>query len=921
LKSRSLLTKSRETRELTGLLFAQVTKIAASTVDVDRKILQQLCANPEHSDFEIFSTQFLNNISGIVRKEDPYAHQAEGIPELANMATMFLNALGGSMLPLHDLVRLHSDLLSRFPRKTLDYLPPTCGMVETLARYAHGYLEHDSTSEDELAAEQSRQTLVLGYRFFIVVSHALATALEKHVNHLNADTAKALLNSLTTLYEILLQSNNGEMASLVEAKGAALPDISAQYVADAVTMEWRVDLLAKMIRSRQMQLRVAAATILCGDLVNLWKRHQEFGEDAHHLEYLRHVSRFLIGTELIDYIFGPTCHPEITQESFNIIGFLMVTKTFSIAHTDLFWQTVTSSQDPRVAQAVCRMMQRVVSFMTPDDHSYLCEKLCALPMDGFVPYVRDLCSSLISAMQQTRPGHSPGVQSVLPYRLCLRLLQQSSATNSDGSATHMEIYSFAAQKLRDLLTYASAAIRTELRLICLNDIAAKTATTSGSLTALYTLLRPTMPQALLELIEQYDFATVLVDEIASATSNAQRIAPSSVYGAPIGTARRDFVFQIISYHGDLLDSQLGRRLWNLLVGRETACQDDRVLAWQGLNTAAKEQGFEGRFLNTCVQEYLPDLPPALYCDGTLDFLRSALNPLMTEPDVFLDDANKFASCALELLWQMILTSHRSIEREAIRMLVSDIYIDSEAIRCFPVTRVRTLHFGLLNRCLQQMETAAQQMRVIVNGRSSGDDPMVLSTNDDLQSEQRLKFSRSLAVLRAFLAALQGRHEFAAPDLRPMMSTSPNSMEGESAELKYQSFDGNIQTDIKPLEIGRKNTAASLLASLRDATGFDNYRVFYRGSSLTPSEEQVCRSLEDLQIHDGLLLVRREENLTSSFVKVKPGASKLQIEILGHFNALWEYLSLDEVLAEEASYSSGVLLCPVLNTDQCRSTHS
>jgi ubiquitin carboxyl-terminal hydrolase 34 len=65
----------------------------------------------------------------------------------------------------------------------------------------------------------------------------------------------------------------------------------------------------------------------------------------------------------------------------------------------------------------------------------------------------------------------------------------------------------------------------------------------------------------------------------------------------------------------------------------------------------------------------------------------------------------------------------------------------------------------------------------------------------------------------------------------------------------------------------------------------------------PQESDICKSLEDLQIHNGLILVKREPEVPTS-PRVPQGASPVEVEILNHFDELWEYLSMDEKLARE-----------------------
>ena len=178
--------------------------------------------------------------------------------------------------------------------------------------------------------------------------------------------------------------------------------------------------------------------------------------------------------------------------------------------------------------------------------------------------------------------------------------------------------------------------------------------------------------------------------------------------------------------------------------------------------------------------------------------------------------------------------------------------------------------------------------------------MVIVATDEQQREQEIQFARSLKVLNMLLKAVQSRAHFAAPDLRSLMLQGSNSVEGEPAGIKYQSFDGDEQSEVKALNIGLRNTVACLLTNVREATGFENFRLYYRGRPLNPLETDVCKTVEDRDIRNGLILVKKESGGASSPIRIKPGASPLDIEILSHFKDLWEYLSMEEALAGEVS---------------------
>ncbi|KAI1854859.1 hypothetical protein JX266_000977 [Neoarthrinium moseri] len=909
---RVILTKSDDTRKLTTELFLQLPRLAAHLLKLDIRLIHNLPNPDDVENVDFLSPGMLQCLGNIARQDEPQSHNSYVMdPFLDNSELLSIfqwescrepgqktaSTLSGSMMKLVRFVESLASMVPRIPRKALDYMAKCCSLVDSIVYDSYQQVAH-SYGPSNARVSRSERNLAAAVRLFNGVSPALDWVVDKSINNLAADVASQLIVSLTLILARGLRGSAKDAVEMINAHRKQNPSLPEACTVDAIANEWRFGLLSKLIMSRQMQLRVSAVTLLCGDLVAEWKKGSEAQEEGN--EYLQHISKFLTGTGLVDYLLGPTCHPEITMESYNILGFLAVTQTFGPAQTDLFWQTLTSTQDPRIAEALARMMAKTAPNMHQEPLVYLVEKLESLPVEAFTLHVRDLCESVTKALS-VRYGY---IQGAPTHMLYLRLVQQASVFGAQGTIEHADIYSFATARLRDIVQYSiNFQSRQDLLESCLQDIREKTATTTGSLNALHVLMRSTMGRDLTSLVTERKFASLLVEELESTISIAQKVGFTPVYASALGTARREFIENIIAEHGNSIESQHIQLLWHLLVGDGAACQEDRAAGWASLNYAVSKTRLANRFLESCLQEHLPHLAPNLYCIGALRFVREALGPFTNDTSgTALDEQNATQPGGpLELLWRIILTAPpQSIEEQAIQLLVNDIYVNGNSINSFPLHRARKVHFALVNRCLRQMADAARELQSADGDevmQSSGESESAATTGD--LNEQELKFIRSLAVLQSFFRTLQGKaHAFAAPDMRSLMLQSASIIEGESAELKFQSFDGNQQTDVKPLAIGRQNTAASLLASIREATGFDNYRIFYRGAPLTPTEDQICKSLEDLNIQNGLLLVKRESDVVSSPVKVKPGASPLDIEILSHFKELWEYLSMDEKLARE-----------------------
>ncbi|OTB08655.1 hypothetical protein M426DRAFT_159173 [Hypoxylon sp. CI-4A] len=888
--------KSTPTRQIICRLFVKVAGLTEFLLKIDCRTLKHV-ATREGTDFDLVSPNFLRLFGMLATKDDNqftnYALANNAGP--LELLDILQSSSEGLLAHLSRFADLLARNLSRFPKKVMDSLVGISCLLDGLVRDSYRNQLSTTIFSPEVL-ERSSENMVYGLQFFKFASDNIEIVTEKSTNNLGSDTAINLINSLASIFKFSLLADAPAAVQLLHEHRAKHPELLERFTHESISFEWRIRICCKLVRSSQMQLRVAATSALCDELVSQWRAYvdrHEAGEDNPYLVYLQHLSRYLVETGIVDYLLGPTCHPEITQASFNIVGFLAVTRTYTPTQTDLLWQTLTSTQDPRISDAIVKMMSKVVTLLEPACLCYMCEKFYSLPIESFSSCMRDLFDHVTKQIQEKMA--MPFQQSIplAPYKICVRLLQESLTCGPQGSVSYPEIHHFAYSKFGTLLhSGLDPAGRNSIWMDCLQDIEAKSKTTSGSLQVL-SMLMGSAP-ALQMLISEHNLPRLLVDELESVIATAQEAGFPSVYSNPISQARRRILSTIIINHGSAIDSELGRRLWHLLVGNGAACQDDRKVAWDDLTLALKKTRLENPFINACLREYLPELPPTCYCTGTLAFVQDAIFPLTQDANgIVLDDEESLRLAGVDLLWKMILTApSHTIEEAAISILVYDIYVESKCIMSYPLHRARKVHFALVQRCLQQLKSAARKLK------GSDDDASVMDHQSAANDEQELQFVRSLQVLIVLLKALQAKAHFAAPDLRSLMLQAPSPADGDPADLKYQSFDGDDHTDIKALDIGLKNTAASLLASLREATGFENYRLYYRGHPLAPSEDAICKSVEELDIKNGLILVKKESGVATSPRRIKPGASPLDIEILGHFKDLWEYLSMEEKLARE-----------------------
>ncbi|KAM0274992.1 hypothetical protein ACHAQH_007682 [Verticillium albo-atrum] len=803
---------------------------------------------------------------------------------------MLLRALqasaGGRISCLLKLAQTEAALIKKYPQM-IENLGPVSQMAALLTLEAARGLRIPANPN----FNEVRSYLTIGFQFFQIVADAFSWIIEKHVTQLTVDSASMLLNALTETLRTSLAAEHRQAKDRLEMHQQNYPRLPAHYTTDAIACEWRLDVMTGLIKSSQMQLRVMAVTLMGTELVQLWKQHSE---DSVPNELLTHVAQYIIRTELVDYTLGSSCHPEITGESGNIVGFLAVTKLYSNEQTDLLWNTMTKTQNPRVSDALLRMSEPVLNLLDIDRLIYLCEKFQTLPIDLFTPNLRTLCERTLKciAHKYRQEGMQP---SALCLKLCTRLLRESSVPASHSQFAHPELHQIAITRLKDLIALGlEPQTRQQIMTDCAEDIASSSDTTLGSLWCITTLIRPSATD-LREAVADYDLTRLLVRELEHAIDAGRQAGLSVILSGPQYSPRAEYLYGIIVHEPESLTEDLGARLWDALFGPRAFGHEDRATAWRLLNAIVANIKQENPYIARCFAELLHGLPPDCFSDGALQFAKSLLLPIVDEMTEVLDDEQGLAQKAIELLWHMMLrVTDSDLVDTMISILVKDVYIGSKVILAYPHHRARAVHTRVVDRCLSQLDTAAKELAA----QNSTDDETHKNKDKQYVQAQQLIFIRSLALLREFLKAYQSQAQFAVPDLRSLMSQAPSAVQGEMTDLKYESYDGESKSDMTPLEIGAENTAATLLARLRELTGFNNYRVYHHGRIFAPDEDDISRSLNELRMTTGLLLVKKEAGEAGHSTRARPGASPLEIEILGHFGQLWDYLDLQEPLASE-----------------------
>ncbi len=779
-----------------------------------------------------------------------------------------------------------------------DFTLVTCVLIDCVAAdHERNDVTLAESPQFHAGIQQTRET-------WLALSSAFSAIIEKNISILSTEAATRLVYALDNMLSFICRSDNQAdrnqpdgVDHLLETYRLKHPEAAPDVLQKAAPWEWKLGILAKLIQSGLMQLRVMAVNILCSCLAEVWSQEEDTDEGRRFLCHLGHI----VDSELMGYIIGPSCHPEIIATSAHAVVFLIVSKASNELILDRLWRSIGSSQDPRVADAITRVTLNALNVLYYDQLVHLCEKFNDVELKNFSPSLRSLWETLIGEMvQKAQLGSQP--LTVHPFLSVLRVLREIPTCDNGAHYADPELHAAAMHRARDLLNYElEAEVRRELYRNCANHLASDSQTKLGSLWFLSICMRPAIANELQYLTETHNIVQLVVEELESAVGAASE--PSVlVLAGHANSARRDLISQIIHFQPESITEELGTRLWEGLVGPKALNPLDRIAAWQTISTVGNNSGFQNPFLQICFSRHLPHLSASWYCDGMLSFVKENIMLRVNHSDDFnLDDDEHVAKSGIETLWRIILSAHdESIAKSAIVLLASGVYLDSNAITACTLSRAQNNHLKLVRECLKLMREARCAVQAAPTENDTDDDSVVVVEPERETLQKKRELLRTLRLLQYFLDAYRGNTRFAAADLRPLIPKCASEMKGEPTTLQYQAFGDNGNSAIKSLQIGRENSLASLLAALRDETGFQSYKAYYRGRPLIATQIEAGQSLQALGMCDGLILLTKGVAASEMPSYVKPGSSPVEIEILSHFSEFWQYLIMEENIAAEVS---------------------
>lgn len=750
------------------------------------------------------------------------------------------------------------------------------------------------------------------YRLFECVDSRLQNLITKQVPGLSLNLCNSLMLGLSNVLTSLARSSEEICLDLYKTRHVEIPQGSLEEKADLLVLTWKFQTLRKCIVEGRMEIRVQGVDAMERDLVNNHKRYVEAHPEGAESPVALYLADFLIRNRIVPYLLSADSHPQLISRSANIVGFLVVTGKLTNDDTDVIWNAVVTSQESRSSEVIIHMLTMCLHLCNYQTLLYIVSKVNGVTTSKFDSQMRHFAELVIRQLGDKWRQQSPESQlalDMLPFDLCMRLMRESSPDQHCSMENQKILYEWASRELNNLLRLgANAELKEVILKKCLQDATDLTTSTTGSIYVLYMLACENSSKAdyIKRLSQDMQLAETLVADLSNLVQRARGENFPPAVSRECLSVRLHLLECLMNEAPETLEARDAQSIWETLVGADALDDDSRDVAWDSLIRVARRSRFRNGFIDLCISKLLPNLAAKYMVPGCLSFAEIVRLYISQTASSRSTEEEFEAHTASNLLWHLSLNypaGKANMEIRAINLLIQ-IYLDSPDAHQRSREANDTLHVELVEKCISQLTNAAHTLRAFNEGISSGDDePAVVVATEDEVNAQKLSFVRSLMILKEFVHGVRSRPMYSpSPELPSKLPSDFSQLKGDPVPIKYQTFsESNRASDIKTFEVGKDETVNELSEKLTLLTGFAKLNLISGGQrlDLTTIGEQKLR---DMMFERGLLLVKKASSAdrsTSSFstTSLRP----MEIEVLRHFDDIYQLLSMEDDLARQVSH--------------------
>ena len=248
-----------------------------------------------------------------------------------------------------------------------------------------------------------------------------------------------------------------------------------------------------LVMKARMELRVQSVGRISTRLVESWARTEKYS-DSLAREGARHfVADWMTSVKMIEYLASVESHPQLMIRSADILGFLLVTGTWTNDVSDAIWASLYDSPDPRMCAATWEAFSKGARHMDPTLLSYSCRRLCQLSPTAYQPETMTFLDNFVTQMTQSISHGLYELNDTLenpliPFR---KILCDTSGDVPEGADAALMV-AMHAKATTWLSIISEAAKSEELRAgiyeACIQDLRARSDQSLGSLISVLALL-------------------------------------------------------------------------------------------------------------------------------------------------------------------------------------------------------------------------------------------------------------------------------------------------------------------------------------------------------------------------------------------------------------------------------------------------
>lgn len=776
-------------------------------------------------------------------------------------------------------------------------------------------------NESDTEMTQSLNNVQSGLQtLFSNLIRLLQDAVRKQCTWLTMEVAADIVNSLGRMFVKFGEEIPQFAVDLIIDAGVTVED--TDYTCTGTICETAFKFMAyhKFLRHGRMELRVCGVERMCLDLVDAYNEHIKHKADDVQHPLVNFLNRFLRQSNIIDYVTSVDSHPQIIQRSANLVGFLCVSRTYTVADTDRIWNVVVHGQDPRTVQEVLSLLQRCFdNFQDVSLVVDICQRLVDIPTHHFDARMLEFSMMALERLRSRSPYlaysqffYPPPAQTYDPVgrQLLFRLMRVLYAPDMcSGLGAGFEGYIrpnldafFHASKEPGRCLFMDEeeehALLAEIKM----HLESHGPEVCGTLHLVNYLLSSGQHNidSKTAIIERSGCLKALVDDIAL-LSERYRDEASPESDLQFGPRLAALSF-MVNLQADQFDEAVVSSLWSSLLMNEKLGSRHRAIAWTKLTHTMKNCRKPHQAMDRLLQDFWPRLQPEQFSKQILEFAEQSISYEAETRDQSATTLEEVVVIpGIERVWTIMLDAPRgTLETEATDFVINQ-YLRNPSIRRATKSSVHATHLALIDRCVSLVLGSASRLKSFAGNDEGQDEGMAIIASSEEISLEESRFDRSLLFLRRFTEAVKGN-----PGCSPISQRHPDilpdfpDLKGESINLTVQVYGNKYVSDTqRKVSVGSENTGSELWSYLSTISGFSSFTVFHLGKR-DPYDLQTNTSLlEELKLTRGPLLVQKDAQTVESQPSRKLRlSSPVDEKISLHFDDLYGLLDSNDRLAKE-----------------------